>query len=65
MAKKMFNYLRYAFGLLHMEEIGDGANTSDTPRPNTQLSVVDLIKYDRCFLLTRYSRGIYECFPDG
>ena len=65
MAKEMFNQLRYAFGLLHRELIGDGANMSDTPGHNTQLSAMDLIKYDRCFPLARYPRGIYECFPDG
>src|SRR4029077_19343300 len=45
--------------------IGDRANMSDTRRRNAQLSAMDLTKYDRCFPLTRYSGGIYECFPDG
>src|SRR6476659_7941537 len=45
--------------------IGDRANMSDTRRHNAQLSAMDLTKYDRCFSLARYSRGIYECFPDG
>jgi hypothetical protein len=65
MAKKMFDQLRYAFELLHIELIGDRANMSDTRTRNTQLSAMDLTKYDRCFLLARYSRGIYECFSDG
>jgi hypothetical protein len=65
MSKKMFDQLRYAFGLLHTEYVGDGANMSDTRRRNTQLSAMDLIKYDRRCLFTRYCRGIYECFPDG
>src|SRR4030095_1183801 len=44
---------------------GDFANMSDIQRRDTQLSATDLIKYDRCILLARYCRGIYECFPDG
>jgi len=32
---------------------------------NTQLSAMDLIKYDRCSLRARYCREIYECFPNG
>jgi len=38
---------------------------SDTRRRNAQSSEMDLIKYDRGSLLTRYCGGIYECFPDG
>jgi hypothetical protein len=65
MAKKMFNQLRYALGLLHTNLSGDGGNMSDTPKHNTQLSAMDLIKYDRCSLRARYCREIYECFPNG
>jgi len=65
MAKKMFDQLRYAFGLLHIEWIGDHANTSHIRRRNAQLSVIDLIKYGRCFPHIRYCHGIHECFPDG
>src|SRR6476620_6673397 len=34
----------------------DRANMSDTRRRNAQFSAMDLIKYDRCSLLTRYCR---------
>jgi hypothetical protein len=65
MAKEMFDQLRYTFGLLHFDYSGEPPNMSDIRRRNTQLSVMDLIKYDRCRLRARYSRGIYESFPDG
>src|SRR4029077_1811880 len=53
------------FRAVEYEVDGRPANTSDIRRRNTQLSAMDLIKYDRCSLLARYSRGIYECFPDS
>ena len=61
----MFDQLRYTFALVHMQYIRQYANMSDIQRRNTQLSVMNLIKYDRCSLLPRYCRGIYERFSDG
>ncbi|PYK45193.1 MAG: hypothetical protein DME53_05830 [Verrucomicrobia bacterium] len=65
MAKKVFDQLRYAFGLLHNHYILDSASTSAIRRRNAQLSALHLIKYDHDCLLARYCRGIYECVSDG